>query len=407
MTNSTTIGGLLESTLKIDVSFYDEKHKKLLTEGEYPKAAVDRMNHIVNHGLTISGAEFLLYYFFHYRKISPDDYKSRSDIIELSKELSGVLRNVLSTTNGSIHTKNINTNLSTEMAEHIGESIGMLVTASIYNLIEVDWEIIPVKKTKDFDFKYAYTNHASILLETKGSQTQDNLKKSSSISQLKKDIIEKKDVIRQPNAADHFHGTITAIDCNPQHNVKCWLLDPPSQKSDKNIFKAKLLTRFSNITSFLSIISPKSRLIEALSLRESIIKTSENIQKINRHDLMDKNGNSYNYNTTKSPFFHHKTYITDKELDGGGIFLEESRGHFIFLGAKKSLIRLVEDQDFEEINNYKFDQFKKNIEITWHIDQSIKRERNIAKDYRSNKIKLIGQIYSSASGFMVGYFRAD
>lgn len=403
MTSNSGLNSIFDNDLVIDVSFYDREHEKLLTEGRYPQSAVDKMKELTANGLSVSGSDFLLYYLLHYKKLNPLKYKSLPDITPLVISLKPLLEDILCISGGSLHVDNEHISISTEMAEHIGEAIGMLVIAEVYDLIDVDWGVIPVKQTKDFDFITAYSSSGSVLLETKGSQVLDNKYKEPTISNHKKDIKVKKEAIRPSVTGDFFHGTITAIDHNDSAKIKCWLLDPPSIKDNNDIFKSRLLTKLKNLHGVFKIISPNSGLIGALELRIDELKFSSVPHSFNKKHLTTKKGAAYYYKDAyQSPFFHHKILIDTKTFNGGGICVEISKNTFFFFGIEDSIVKMIEEQSLEKIVNYQHSEKSEEVDLIWQLDPAVKWSREIASKYPRSNFHLRGSIHSSKSGIMIG-----
>src|ERR1044071_8206367 len=99
-------------------------------------------------------------------------------------------------------------------------------------------------------------------MEAKGSAAVDNSRKTSSVSQHKKSIADKKKVIseeEQKNSyafpADLRYGTIAVMGQSVADPVKCLLVDPPAEGDGKAAEGFRILQRVRFLRDWISFIS--------------------------------------------------------------------------------------------------------------------------------------------------------
>ena len=114
----------------------------------------------------------------------------------------------------------------------IGPSVGLSVINRVHGLSDADWDKLkelPGRNGKPtFDYKVASDGSNIIQVENKGSYVDDNRKKSSAISNHKKNIKDKKRKIASLEAQNNYpypaalrYGTITAVDSRTNTVAKC------------------------------------------------------------------------------------------------------------------------------------------------------------------------------------------
>ncbi len=359
------------------------------------------MEFLVDNGYEISLGEFILNSLFYKKSVSPERYPDKESLNRCITSTLDDIEDYLEIKNNSLAVKE-NCLPTNENIERIGESISISVISKIIGNIDADWDIVPIISEKSFDFIYSVSDEKVVQIEAKGCFSNESTK-SSAISNHKKSILEKKEHIKtnpnHPYKSDCYYGVITQISNNNQ--IKCFLLDPPSDGFFGDRLDLKIKNRFNYYHSFLSFISPNSNLTKYL---HSIIK--EEINYINKEPLpysyMGSPFNSFTYKKLK-------INIGDLVLGGSLVFYKNNK--FIFIGIDSSVINNIADgnilslplpkkQYLNELN-FNIDKKLSNVEMV-EVKKALK-STSVTYQYELEKqLKFTGNISISNSGIAIG-----
>ena len=132
----------------IDVSFYNEAHKKLLQK-------TPKYKHITN--LTKSGhtydEDLFIYCLFKEQK-DRDGFRSYDDFKNRLPRRIGLFEDYIDFDSNTI--TSIDEHHDKLITEYIGVGVALHLISHIHSLTEADWEIIPETQTKDLDFEIGF-----------------------------------------------------------------------------------------------------------------------------------------------------------------------------------------------------------------------------------------------------------
>jgi len=410
---------LPQSSIKVDVAFYDEiEEQKLL---KYPTA--NAIKKIVSKEIDIPIAEFLTYYLFHRKYLHTPQYQDYYAIEKNIYQALAHLDGCITFSGPSIHTVEGAAHQLNEVSEHIGESIGLSVISKIHGLIQTDWALIEPKRGRGapptFDFQIASDGTQLIQTETKGSSVENNTILTASIKKHKKDISDKKTTLNElvkkgldPYPANIRYGTITSVDPLKQGNVRCWLVDPPPEDIRTNPKYFKLINRLNSLLNWILLISPHSQLTPVLATRLRDLKILINPFELNNMPLLKSNSEPFTFK--EIDFFGHTTFTTNKSrvVNGpaGGVTIQLSDNFLFLLGIREELLQIVADQNFDEINSFKaeVDTVHKRVECVFSKQrfERLTLPSSIKKEVKENsgyfKFFLEGDIHYSSTGIVFG-----
>ena len=410
-----------QKSVKINVSYYDETEKELLRQ--YPSSK--QIEELVNNGIEIPMAEFLTYYWL-YNKLSgaPEwaDYKTiykdiEKDISKATFNFRGLIGCNGQSICGLVDPSGLHKN--NDLKEHIGEAAGLSLVSRIHGLTDMDW--VPIKeepvKTLDFRYNIASTGSEFIEVENKGSCVDDNSHLSDPIYSHKASIKEKKEDINRRILANNYpdpdslrYGTIAAFD--KTHDMKCWILDPSSDRPQYDPHNFRLLTRMRFLRNWISFIAPLSQLTSALSTRVADLQNLSDPFELDGIKLLRRNEKPFNFSSSpfdqQSTFWSHRAHIVDGPA--GGIILQISDNELFLTGIREDLLILASEQNFKEIMNYKTycGTISKTVECVFsggrykalHLPQNVLERTTKTGNYYS--FKLSGKIHYSLSGLVFG-----
>lgn len=403
----------LSKFINISVECYDKEHLGYFSDStRYPAEVISRVGGLKSSPFKLDVGEFLIYYLFHLKKNKPKTYRTRGDLsVKLSYALT-TLEEWVVYTDSSLSVCDDADEIPVNVKEQIGEAVGMAVTAYLNNITNADWAIIPVLRVKALDFYLAGTSNGAIQLETKGSHVK-NCNHKNGIYTHKANISAKKKTTKlnpiKKYPGDYLFGTISVIDNEPTRNVKCWLVDPEPQRFDYDKYKTRLLIRLKNALALLRLISPDSRLIALLKERIVLINGSSDYLQYNNISLDGTKPSEENLDVITNQFFYRKTYLRnpnqDKSEVESGVWGGAGNGRVYFVGAKRSLIKAVYSQHFEEIINFSCES--EVVEYNFICSNSTEADADEFLSIHSDlkhlgDIHAIGNIYTSSSGMLFG-----
>lgn len=250
--------------------------------------------------------------------------------------------------------------LNRATSERLGEAIGLSAVSTIHNLHAGDWSFIPetnTRKTLDFQIPIASDMEHVLLLEAKGSSTENNELKTSSVSNHRTSIKGKKSAaLPTETSRSALYGTIGVVDNRPDSSARCWIVDPPYAIPDKP-YNVKLINRLGYIARWISILGPRSSLAASLWTRIASLRKMEDLEPLNNVALRTAADSEYS-KATFSPFGDHHPWFSSKCVvaDGpaGGLVFPASKNVLLFLGIREELVALAAAQRFEAILDYSF-----------------------------------------------------
>lgn len=412
---------LPQQHIKVDVDFYDEEQKKKLLS--YPSANL--IQQVVDEGIEIPSEEFLTYYLFHRKRPGKPGYRNYEELgRKIDKSLSD-LEDFIDFHDNSIATASDVGEQDIKITERVGESIGLSVINRIHDLSEADWDRIPDEggryAQKVFDYEFASDGKSIVQLEAKGSSTDNNSLKASTVSNHKSLIIKRKAEIRALEAKKSYrypanlrYGTITVLDKRQNSKVKCWLLDPEPVEEKTPPAKLRLINRMRFLRDWLAFISPRSQFASALSTRVSGLEALTDPFELDGQPLLNGIGEPFNFIRAPAGFGETLGFLLNKSrvTDGptSGVITQISRNALFFLGVRDELAVLAARQNFAEIIKYK--EFSVTIPKTVHcIFHKNRYERLTLPEWITEKAKgggdyisfaLRGELIYSQEGLVFG-----
>lgn len=405
-----------QATIKVAVEYYDALEKDKLLK--YPTCAF--MEKLVNSGLEVPTEEFLTYYLFHKKRPGKDGWKSYAEVGRKIGRALAELSEWVDFNGTSISTPSNLAGQDRAITERIGESIGLSVVNHIHGLTAADWDRIPVFQQRGFDYQYASDGNRVIQMEAKGCSTKDNSLKTSSVSQHKQSIAEKKEAIAglerrsdYPYPADLRYGTITVMGESVAHPVKCLLVDPPAG-SGATAARFRLLQRIRFVRDWISFISPRSQLASAVATRVAALERLPDPFVLEGVPLLRGNGQPFDFTPIggmlggHSSFFSVKSRITDGPA--GGVAVPLPGGDLFFLGIRETLLEQAALQKLRAISDFRAERgsLRKTVEcvFTRSTFQGLRLPAEITQGARlyGNYVSfnLSGQIHYSTSGILFG-----
>jgi hypothetical protein len=401
-----------QSTIKISVEYYDADEEAKLAK--YPTKI--KMDELVKNGVDIPIEEFLTYYLFHKKRPGKDGWKNYDEIGNRFSNALAELDTWIEFNGDSISTPLNVGDQDKNIIENIGESIGLSVINRLHDLTHADWNKIPIKKVKSFDYEIASDGNNIIQMEAKGSAIEDNSKKTSTISNHKASILGKKQFIESyklpkgyPYPADIRYGTITVMGKNSKIPVKCLLVDPPANENQQNPRNLKIIQRIKYLRDWISFISPRSQLASALQTRAIAIEQIENPMLLDGIPLLKGNGEIFDFSPISgqhSWFFNSKSKVIDGPA--GGIIVPLGDNRILFLGIREDILTLASEQNFEKLLLYKaqFGRIKKSVNcvVTHQILQRLKLPNiiRVTKSGNYYSFVLSGVLHYTDSGEIFG-----
>ena len=166
---------IIPDTIKIKISFYNDDEKNKFQS--YPNK--DEINSIVSSEITISKEEFLTYLLFKEKK-NFNKFRTYTDFRNKIPKSIALIEDYLSFENNSVKAEFIGREMNDELIERIGEALSLCAINKLHELTEADWDKIPIRTTKDFDYEISLASDGSkfiqLNVECKGSAVNDNTK---------------------------------------------------------------------------------------------------------------------------------------------------------------------------------------------------------------------------------------
>lgn len=415
------INGLPQKEIRVEVDFYDDEQKQKLLA--YPSA--DRMIELVENGVVIPTQEFLTYYLFHKKRPGKSGYQSYDS---LGRKIGRAIAEL----DDWIHFNEVSLSVPQDVApqdkaitERISESIGLAVVNRIHDLTEADWgklrEISGHKGQPTFDYEIASDGQKIIQVETKGSCLEINHKKTSTISNHKRSIVDKKSNIRVHEQVGDYkypaelrYGTISVLDYRPNSVAMCWLLDPDPEAVSTPPAQLRLINRMGFLRDWISFISPRSQFSAALSTRLADLVAVSNPMELDGIPLRKGNGEKLVFEAPDIKgqpgyaFFANKSRVSDGP--SLGVVMQASSEDLVYLGIRDDLVVIAGKQDFQAIVNsqYEVGTLRKHIDcfvsearfLNFDLPDQIKEEAKKYGGYYS--FRLSGQMIYSKEGLVFG-----
>lgn len=337
------------SIVKIKVGFYDKEQKDLI-EQNFPKD-FELLKKFDGKTIDISLEDFKTYAFFRHQ------YKKRGGKHQTFLDLKSVAQNWghYDTYFGLQGDKIVNIYPerieAPDASEMIGVAGGLALASEVYGLTQADWTKIPITIShKDFDFSHTSSIAGRFInIEAKGSIADDNSAKESSVSNLKRNIIEKKkdDGFKKKYnySRDCCIGIITVAD--KTKNLQSWLVDPAIDDFESSPEKVKLLKRLYFYHSIFSLLSKRSYLSITLANRIKAIELISDYKNLDNVPLIN-----YSFNKIQVPdsFISSRSRTKDKKVIGNSFLIGKA---IYFIGIETELINSFINQNFDDIISLK------------------------------------------------------
>jgi hypothetical protein len=395
----------------VKVDFYDDDQKELFKKNNYPL----KVDSIVSEKVAINTNEFLTYLLFTEQKKAPG-FRTFTDFRKRMPKSYKLIRDYLEFDEEKMRTRFIGKEMDKNLTERIGVALSLCTLNKIHNLMEADWKLIPISSTeKTLDFYYvAVENNEFIMVESKGSTAENNQEKSTSISNQKRSIEEKKKAVefnnknRLSNYKALAYGIISVIDNRKDTLPQVWLVDPFAEPLEMEPRKFKLLARLYFYWRSLRAISPSSTLLHALINRIETLETIDNYVDLDGSILLDRKGKEM---IIQPSSFSTKSVIGNNKIIGRVYPFDNN--HLFFMGFPFNVSELLVNQNFKEIIDYKeeFTKMKSRMSVTCRIRSNKKKLYQLPDSIRCIFIdkkeeyvefELKGDLYSLSSGRVFG-----
>lgn len=272
--------------IRINVDYYDDKNRKLFSK--YPN--VKDIDRVVCNSAEVEEAEFMTYMLFK-EKMDKPHFRNYRELAQNATERIHEYDHYLNFSNTvrarfePIYMHNRN-----DITEKVGIAGSLCVANRIHGLTEADWEKIPEKKEKTTDYYLASDSHNFIIVEAKGSTSENNLNKNDSVYSHKSTINLQKTAERERHGPQNglYYGMITVIDNREDSIAQCWLVDPEPPEIYEEPLKYRLLSRLFFYWRNLRVITPHSHILSNLINRIQVLnyiphKDLDSIPLLNRN----------------------------------------------------------------------------------------------------------------------------
>lgn len=398
-----------QPTIRVQVKYFNDQHKTLFLA--YPNA--EDVEKLVSKPVEIATPDFLTYYLFQRQDPGRPNFETYRSCGQRHHITWADMEDMIQHNGTSIQLPVSGTVPLGHVTEYVGDSIGLNVLNSLYNLHEADWRRIPIvntNKTLDFNYKSSDGN-VFIELETKGISSPNNALRSG-LSEPSGSINDKKVAQRglPSGAGKMFYGTITVLDALENSIAKCWLLDPPpdGERADPRTYR--LLARLDFLSEWITFIAPTTHLAATLATRLQDLAHLPNSFDLDGSPLRDGLGEPIRYvpfgNTTHSTFFANRSRVVGS--DAGGVIVPWSENEVAFFGVRQQIIDMSAEQVFDTILSYKFSPEQREAEVDCVIGEGRFNSMKLGDGVKSRKqngyrlFTLKGLIQFSSGGLAFG-----
>lgn len=346
-----------KATISIDVKFYDDQEKKDF--GKWANAT--KINSVAGHTIQVPAAEFLTYFLFHKKGLSPLRYPDLEAIKKGIQDGNDELAEWVSYDGKTLHVCPDVESLENSFTEHLGEAGGLAVTNRIHNLNEADWVKIPVitgpKGRKTLDWGYSSDGTNFIEVEAKGSfcERVDLLKGLSghkvSIKAKKEDSGEK----HHPrfNKKTLRYGTITSISEDPDSLLTVRLVDPEGDEHERTPHDTRILKRLAWAGWVIRLIASRTHLSVALQNRLAVLLRVDELSRYDNLPLRGGTGKPMPGEQFVDRFFVNRT--TSREFQTAGALTPFDEEHLLFVGLGREWFLPLIGQQFNKISEMNFE----------------------------------------------------
>lgn len=337
------------NNIKINVNFYDSDQRKQILKN-FPKD-FEIIKEFDGKTIDISLEDFKTYAFFRHQFIKTGGvHQTFLDLKPFAQNWGhyDTYFEVQGDKLVNIYPERIE---ATDASEMIGVAGGLAVASKIYGLTQADWTKIPITTAhKDFDFSHTSSISGRFInIEAKGSIANNNKAKESSVSNLKSNILLKKedDGFRKKYNynRDCCIGIITVAD--KTNHLQSWLVDPTIDDFESSPEKVKILKRLYFYHSILRLISKRSYLSVCLANRIKAIECTSDYNKLDKVPLLN-----YNFDKIQltDSFINSRTTTKDKKIIGNTFIIDNV---IYFVGIETDIIYSIINQSFSDIVSLK------------------------------------------------------
>ena len=332
--------------MKIDVAYYDSRHEDLIAE--WPSRIRKRAEALVDSGLSIS-AEHLALFSVYKDQMDRPGFRSLS---ELQPKIKNRFDKLSEYYDFSHTIKALFPEVPVEEKERLGVAVSLIVASEIFSIGEADWTKIPeTTSQKTLDYRpVAVSGGKFVEVEAKGSVVEEDVtRKTSSVSQMKAHIIEKKQETEASVSHDKhlLLGTILAMPTEPRQRACCWLLDPPTESTRQDPARHQLLARMTWFLRTLRLISG-SQVVMALAERLQVLRNLANPAELSNVPLVGTGLRRLQPRLTRRmTTFRVNNYTFIARAVGMG-------KQILVLGLPFQLVRLLVRMDHEDIQEWEF-----------------------------------------------------
>ena len=354
------------SNLHFDVCYYDSEHKKALQN----VACVLSTDSLVQQGLDIDRDEFFTYMLFREQRMYVPGWQTYAELrARVPTRYQQVIDN-LDLSGGTV--RSVFAGAGTQdnaMVEGAGVGAGLALAGAMFGLHEADWEKIPIRSMPSTDFQIASEGDRYIQVECKGSVVSDSLV-SSSISNAKKSIEDKKRTVRPLCKNDVLLGVIAAFPTPAKTNALLRLLDPIPSDIQMPARKYKTLARMSYYGRLARAVSD-SKFVAAVRSRIQAINATNDWTNLSGLRLEKNSGEPYEFSASE---IIGRTFIPEIGAVGRLYVVGNS---VLFDGVLLDSLNVLAKQDFGALNDYVAEQRKESVVISGYLQKNMCKSADI------------------------------
>jgi hypothetical protein len=323
--------------LHFDVDYYDRSESKLFEHTVFAK----ELDHLVTTGFDVEPLDLLAESMFMEQKNWPN-WRSRDDLINRVFSRLDEFLEYYEIEGRTLVAKFSPQEMENHRIERLGVGSSLYAMGTVLGTNAADWEKINIESKKNLDFQVASTGSEFLVLECKASVVEDVMEKTSSISNHKRGIKEKKREQDPKRPNDTLIGAITAIPRIDGDSAKIWLVDPPLPRPFVSARRFKILARYRFYERLIRLIGRPFLLI-ALNTRIYALENIDDIELLSGLFLVDINGERFSVPTS---FINNRSGTRDSSIVG---IVRSGTERLMFIGMDVNIIYVLVQQSHDSI----------------------------------------------------------
>ncbi|SHJ13185.1 hypothetical protein SAMN02745181_1261 [Rubritalea squalenifaciens DSM 18772] len=408
----------LPQNIKVQVDYYNKKEKDEF-EANYPNS--EDIEKLAGSKVEIPTVEFLVYWLFNRKIVGKNGWSNRDELSKKTHKSLSELEDWIEYKNNTLYSPD-GEDLRKHQIEDLGVAVGLSIANKLHDMSFCDWDKIPETtklKTLDFTTCMGSDGKSHIEVENKGSFSKNIQKKTSSVSNHKSDIKDKKTAQKAEDRKNKSktkavrYGTITVISDDPKSTLQCWLVDPEPNRYNVSPEAAQILNRLTFYAHWISLITPRSIFSVALQNRLKALSNYPYPKFLSNIPLVNSVGASISKDRTEGRDLFQslsvsRSHTADNTILGDVILLDD--GSILFIGLHESVIRACASQNFHRLVRIKpsTKSSEKRVRIVLRKQSKV---REALKDFKRDdyekgpyvRMEASVMIAQSNSGFAFGF----